>query len=250
VRIGAVRQAVCLPYLLLSSVETAILAGMRWFSPLMVLCFLPAIGLPATPEVVSGKAASAVDGDTFVLNAENVYLTGVRAPELDQPYGKEARKALEKMVAKKLVRVQVSAREDEGGVFGVAYVGKLCVNTALVRLGHAWHDPESLESKTLLKAQSEARQKRRGLWATLDPIAPWTWRENHPLGEGTAAAKAARPSTKPSEKSPQKIPPTGGYWLNTSSGTRHNSKCRYFGKTKNGRPCSPNEGTPCKICGG
>ncbi len=224
--------------------------GMQSLVLLMSFCLAPPSSPPATPEVVFGKAASAVDGDTFVLNGENVYLVGVRAPELDQPYGKEARKALENMVAKKLVRVHVGARDDEGGVFGVAYVGKLCVNTALVRLGHAWHDQESLESKTLSKAQSEAKQKRRGLWAAPDPVPPWTWREKHPLDDNSAAAKAARPSAKPSTNTAQKTPLKGGYWLNTSTGTRHNSKCRYFGKTKNGRPCGPNEGKPCKICGG
>lgn len=39
------------------------------------------------------------------------------------------------------------------------------------------------------------------------------------------------------------------HWLTTSSGKRHNNRCRYY-KTSAGRPCGPNEGTPCKICGG
>jgi hypothetical protein len=39
------------------------------------------------------------------------------------------------------------------------------------------------------------------------------------------------------------------YWLTTSSNTRHNSKCRYYQQTK-GRPCGPDEGKPCKLCGG
>lgn len=42
---------------------------------------------------------------------------------------------------------------------------------------------------------------------------------------------------------------TGEYWLTTSSKKRHNSKCRNYKKTK-GRPCTKDEGTPCKICGG
>jgi hypothetical protein len=42
---------------------------------------------------------------------------------------------------------------------------------------------------------------------------------------------------------------TAGYWLTTSSSKRHNSKCRYY-KTSKGRPCGPNDGTACKVCGG
>ena len=40
-----------------------------------------------------------------------------------------------------------------------------------------------------------------------------------------------------------------GYWLSTSSHKRHNSSCRYY-KASSGSPCSPNDGTSCKICGG
>ncbi|HQL51523.1 MAG TPA: hypothetical protein PLR91_10075 [Kiritimatiellia bacterium] len=39
------------------------------------------------------------------------------------------------------------------------------------------------------------------------------------------------------------------YWLTTSSTKRHNSGCRYY-KTSKGRPCTKEEGIPCKVCGG
>ena len=39
------------------------------------------------------------------------------------------------------------------------------------------------------------------------------------------------------------------YWL-SESGIRHNEDCRYFGKSKNGRMCTPDEGRACKACGG
>lgn len=39
------------------------------------------------------------------------------------------------------------------------------------------------------------------------------------------------------------------HWFTTSSGKRHNSRCRYF-KTTEGRLCGPDEGKPCKLCGG
>ena len=40
---------------------------------------------------------------------------------------------------------------------------------------------------------------------------------------------------------------TGSYKL-TSSGKRHNSRCRYFSSA--GKECGPTEGVACKICGG
>ena len=40
-----------------------------------------------------------------------------------------------------------------------------------------------------------------------------------------------------------------GYWLSTNSKVRHNKRCRNYRKVK-GRPCGPDEGRPCGICGG
>ena len=39
-----------------------------------------------------------------------------------------------------------------------------------------------------------------------------------------------------------------GYWLSTT-GKRHNAKCRYYQKTK-GIPCNAQDGIACKVCGG
>ena len=39
------------------------------------------------------------------------------------------------------------------------------------------------------------------------------------------------------------------YWLSKTSGKRHNLRCKYYNKP-DGRFCGPNEGVPCKLCGG
>jgi len=40
------------------------------------------------------------------------------------------------------------------------------------------------------------------------------------------------------------------HWINSKSKVRHNKECRYYGKGKNGKPCGPNDGRACKVCGG
>lgn len=40
------------------------------------------------------------------------------------------------------------------------------------------------------------------------------------------------------------------HWLNTKTGQRHNSECRWFKKTTHGRMGSADEGDPCDQCGG
>jgi hypothetical protein len=55
----------------------------------------------------------------------------------------------------------------------------------------------------------------------------------------------------PSPKEAAKPAPTGEAGLTyklSTSGKRHNSRCRYFSSAGDG--CGPNDGEPCKVCGG
>lgn len=73
-------------------------------------------------------------------------------------------------------------------------------------------------------------------------------------GAGFLGSREGQSSPSPSISSSAREPQTsteqeGGYWITTSSGIRHNSGCRYYRNSK-GRPCGPNEGRACRICGG
>lgn len=46
--------------------------------------------------------------------------------------------------------------------------------------------------------------------------------------------------------SPASSPAQGTSWTISSTGKRHNNRCRYFG----GKSCGQNEGVACKVCGG
>lgn len=50
--------------------------------------------------------------------------------------------------------------------------------------------------------------------------------------------------------SPQPQEAAGPYWINTSSNTRHNESCRYYGNTKRGHYTDEATGKACGICGG
>lgn len=59
-------------------------------------------------------------------------------------------------------------------------------------------------------------------------------------------APVIRPQTGIS-KSPEPPATTGGFRL-SSTGKRHNPRCRYFSSA--GRACGPTDGVACKVCGG
>ena len=164
-------------------------------------------------------------------------------------------------------------------VFGIVYC-EGCVNSALVQEGLAWHDSEQCPSRSLAEAEEQARKGCRGLWQRREePTSPWEWRRERsketlvsgaPDSEQTPAPDLSRlfeaeTPTAAVEAATQVQPvalprnpraagktepsPGGSHWLTTSSGIRHNSRCRYF-QTSKGRPCGADEGRPCKKCGG
>ena len=81
-------------------------------------------------------------------------------------------------------------------------------------------------------------------------------RENQQLRRELVAKNAGVPGTAlpvlvhdiPEKALEPKVPDTG-YWISSKSHIRHNSKCRNYRKVK-GYPCGPNDGKPCKACGG
>jgi len=87
----------------------------------------------------------------------------------------------------------------------------------------------------LANLEENARKAKRGLWADETPLGPWEFR-----------ARQKTPEVAPEESKDPKM----SFWLNSSSGVRHNQRCEHYQKTKKGRFCGADEGKPCGICGG
>jgi micrococcal nuclease len=204
-------------------------------------------------ETLKGKVVYITDGDTLTLLVDKkqykIRLLGIDAPENEQPFGKQASKALSDKVFEKTVQVTTYGKDIYGSTLGIVSLDGKNINLELVKEGFAWHYTAYSASKTLANAENEARKAKIGLWADENPIPPWQWRlqTNADNSEDPFDAKANNPNTPKTTKS--QADQTQDYWLTASSNVRHNSKCRYYQKTK-GRPCGPNEGTPCKVCGG
>ena len=206
---------------------------------------------PPSRKAKEGKVVAVTNGDSLTLQVDKttykIRLHGIDAPEKDQPFGKQSTKTLSARVLGKTVKVLSQGRGHDGRTLGIVYSDG-CVNTAMVKGGWAWYCKE-VDSKNLATAEEEARAAKAGLWADPHPIAPWDWRH-------TKATKVEADATDPP---PDKTPEAKGqakeqqtekkYWLTAKSGKRHNESCRYY-KSSKGHPCGPNDGTPCKICGG
>ena len=161
-----------------------------------------------------------------------VRLEGIDTPERAQPFGRKAGQTLAKKVFGRVVQVDDLGKDRYGRTPGIVWRGKRNVNLELVREGWAWwYRKYAPKNKELATAEAAARKAKRGLWADAKPIPPWDWRQSERERKSRSDVDT-------------------GYWLNTSTGVRHNRSCRNYHNTKRGRPCGADEGKACGICGG
>ena len=120
---------------------------------------------------------------------------------------------------------------------------------------HSESDPPDLQKvNAQLKAENDSLkqeiQSLRKLLATgsTSPIETKTEPKISPAKE-TASPETASPETASPETASPETAITTGFWLTTSSKKRHNNFCKYY-KSSKGSECGPNDGSPCKSCGG
>ena len=155
----------------------------RKFTTIVLVSFLSisfAVALPSfAGETFSAKVRWVTDGDTLVVSAGRhqtvVQIAGIDAPELTQPFGKEARDFLAETAVKKTVTVEVlETKENRSVVARVTIDGKDLAET-LVEEGLAWASDDPSPA-TLKEAEERAQAGKDGLWSGADPTPPWEFR--------------------------------------------------------------------------
>ena len=143
---------------------------------------------PAFAEI-AGKRPVVEDGDTLILAGARIDLHGLDAPELDQvcrgaegawACGQEARHALIHRVAFHWVHCITQGTSPDGTPSAICALGALGgpeLNAWMVAQGWALAAPGG---GRYAREQTDARAKRRGLWAG-QFLAPWDWRQGRRL---------------------------------------------------------------------
>jgi endonuclease YncB( thermonuclease family) len=123
------------------------------------------------------------DGDTLVVLRNKTRLTvklpGIDAPELDQPYGPEAKRFAAKLVKGRVVTIETSHAGNP--IYGgVRFSKKRILAYEMVKAGLAW--ATSMDKSSMFgETQAAAKAARLGLWANSEdeePVPPWEWRAN------------------------------------------------------------------------
>ena len=145
-----------------------------------------------TPYMKAGKVAQVTDGDTFQFEDERgermrVRLASIDAPELGdrerpgQPYGKEAREALARLIEGRRVTLHCHEQDHyQRHICDVPLGGDTTTNRRMVETGMAWANAEArgrfLRDQSMRGLEQRAREARAGLWQREGAVAPWQWR--------------------------------------------------------------------------
>ncbi|MBD5417360.1 MAG: thermonuclease family protein [Desulfovibrio sp.] len=160
--------------------------------PLIFLCAVGfALFTARIAHAFPAEVLSVHDGDSITARrvgpvrhkSDKVRVYGIDCPELDQPYGEEARELTARILDGKTVEIVPaqkgkSYRREVGGI--VLLGDMLVIQDTLVSAGLAWVDDRfcKLPVCDLWRLhQREAKAARRGLWADDAPVPPWTWRK-------------------------------------------------------------------------
>lgn len=138
----------------------------------------------------------------------------------------------------KTVDVKVETTDKYGRTVGNIYLGDQWINLEMVQDGFAWHYKQYSQSTELAKAEDEARENKKGLWADKDPMPPWEFRHG---GMNTA-----------------KKDPKGNYVSSKNGQVYHVKDCKAVGKIKEAnliwfddeKDAERSGKRPCKMCGG
>lgn len=152
------------------------------------------VGGSVAQGVLIGRVVRVHDGDSVTLQQGDrrvtLRLAAVDAPELAQPHGEEARKALHACAFGRPVMVRAQGPDRHGRVVGQLESGGRDCALVLIEAGLAWHykayerEQPLADRAAYAAAERNARRRGIGLWSEPSPQPPWDYRREHPPGEG------------------------------------------------------------------
>tara|TARA_B100000700_G_scaffold54190_1_gene57937 strand:+ start:406 stop:882 length:477 start_codon:yes stop_codon:yes gene_type:complete len=109
------------------------------FQKLLILVFFGFTSINcvrANPITLEG-VASAIDGDTIIINSYKIRLNGVSAPELSEEGGNAAKQAMDKILENKTIKCSLSGKKSYERHIGVCWIGAVDIGALLILQGFA-----------------------------------------------------------------------------------------------------------------
>lgn len=170
---------------------------------LALVCLAPAAAAPrANPAPVQGVVTQVSDGDTVRFTPAGqapivVRLANIDAPEICQPWGAEARRALTDLALNKSATLRPTGRDSYGRTVGVLLVEGVDVAQSLVEGGHAWSLRWRNDAGPLVKQERMAKALNRGLHEGGTAVKPADFRRINGPCPGNGAPVSVAPAAVP-----------------------------------------------------
>lgn len=148
---------------------------------LLALC----VSLASPVYAYEGVVKAIRDGDTCFVQEpgrrvlHKIRLADIDAPEIEQPYGREALAAFRKLAQGKTVEVQEHGVDIYGREVATLYFlddDNLSINEWLVVTGNAWFYEKYSDNESVKCLEDSARVAKRGLWSQQAVEPPWIFR--------------------------------------------------------------------------
>lgn len=150
-------------------------------------CSLLSVSLSAGAVVLEGRVTSVADGDTIRVQTADgsirIRFLGIDAPESDQEFGAEAKTALTQLILHKRVLVKTDSNDQYGRALAQVAYQNHDVGLYMLEHGYAWVYQRYIGSidedwqDAYMAAERAAKEDGLGLWQSIGPVPPWTWRK-------------------------------------------------------------------------
>lgn len=134
------------------------------------------------PLVIKGlQVEKVIDGDTvYGLLGGKTYkirLAEIDAPERDQPFGRQSKVFLRKLLEDGEFDAHISSEDQYGRYIAKLYSNGIDINRKMVSEGMAWVYDYYVIDKTFYLDQEDAQKLKKGIWSKRYPAPPWEWRK-------------------------------------------------------------------------
>lgn len=153
------------------------------------LAFALLVCMPhADADTLVGKTVGISDGDTITVLVDRrevkVRVAGIDAPEKKQAFGQRSKESLSECAFGKSVSVDWNKKDRYGRIIGKVTSDGVDCGLRQIEIGIAWHykayakEQSSTDLAAYADAESQAMDRKIGLWSDPRPIPPWIFR--HP----------------------------------------------------------------------
>lgn len=125
------------------------------------------------------------DADSFAAIEETtgqrieIRLSGIDGPEKHQPYYKEGKAYLEKLILNKNVDLRIVCYDQYFRMVANVVIGNVWVNKELVLKGYCFVYDKYCTEKQLYDAQTLAKKDSLNIWRSKSIVKPWDFRKSY-----------------------------------------------------------------------